>query len=215
MGGAMGFGPVVPEADEPPFHADWEKRALAVTLAMGATGQWNLDMMRFERESLPPLQYLGSSYYQIWLAALSTMLVRRGLASEQEIAQGRVLQPAIAVARTLHAADVPAALARGAPTERPAAVPAAFAVGDAVHTRELNPTSHIRLPRYVRDKPGTIFAVHGCHVFPDTHAAGQGESPQWLYTVRFEAHALWGPQTTADAVFVDCWEPYLRPVEPA
>ena len=28
LGGMMGFGPVVPEPDEPLFHAPWEKRAL-------------------------------------------------------------------------------------------------------------------------------------------------------------------------------------------
>ena len=27
MGGVEGFGPVVPEPDEPVFHADWEARA--------------------------------------------------------------------------------------------------------------------------------------------------------------------------------------------
>ena len=28
LGGQMGFGPIVPEKNEPLFHADWEKRAL-------------------------------------------------------------------------------------------------------------------------------------------------------------------------------------------
>ena len=51
LGGMHGFGPVVPEPDEPAFHADWERRAFALTLAMGATGEWNLDMSRFARES--------------------------------------------------------------------------------------------------------------------------------------------------------------------
>ena len=41
MGGMHGFGPVEPEPDEPVFHAEWERRAFALTLAMGATGQWN------------------------------------------------------------------------------------------------------------------------------------------------------------------------------
>ena len=43
MGGQHGFGPVEPEPDEPVFHAEWERRAFALTLAMGATGEWNLD----------------------------------------------------------------------------------------------------------------------------------------------------------------------------
>ena len=35
LGGMMGFGPVNPETGEPVFHAGWERRALAVTLAIG------------------------------------------------------------------------------------------------------------------------------------------------------------------------------------
>ena len=54
LGGMQSFGPVQPEPDEPPFHEDWERRTLAVTLAMGALGLWNIDQMRHERESLPP-----------------------------------------------------------------------------------------------------------------------------------------------------------------
>jgi nitrile hydratase len=61
MGGAQGFGPVQPEVHEPVFHAAWERRALALTLAMGATGQWNIDMSRSRRESLPPADYLNCS----------------------------------------------------------------------------------------------------------------------------------------------------------
>ena len=43
MGGMQCYGPVEPEADEPVFHGEWEKRALAITVAMGGTGMWNLD----------------------------------------------------------------------------------------------------------------------------------------------------------------------------
>ena len=74
----------------------------------------------------------------------------------------------------------------------------------------MHPSGHTRLPRYVRGRSGLIEAVRGAHVFPDTHAAGLGEQPQWLYTVRFQASELWGSDTTAAAVCVDCWEPYLE-----
>ena len=47
LGGMMGFGPVVPEPVKPLFHANWEPRAFALTLAMGATGEWTIDMARF------------------------------------------------------------------------------------------------------------------------------------------------------------------------
>jgi hypothetical protein len=81
-----------------------------------------------------------------------------------------------------------------------------------VRTRIMNPTTHTRLPRYCRGKRGTITHLHGAHVFPDANVRGQGEAPQWLYTVRFEASELWGADTTATAVHVDCWEPYLEAV---
>ena len=43
LGGQMGFGPVAPEKDEPYFHAEWEKRALGLTLSCGAFGAWSID----------------------------------------------------------------------------------------------------------------------------------------------------------------------------
>ncbi len=209
LGGMQAFGPVRPEPDEPRFHADWERRVLALTLAMGATGKWNIDMSRAARESLPPAQYLASSYYEIWFAGLKTLLIGAGLATAAEIEAGVSRTAAMPVPRVLSADQVPAAMARGSPVERPAPAAARFAVGDLVLTRQLHPRTHTRLPRYCRGKRGQIIKVHGAHVFPDTHAIGQGEQPHWLYTVRFEAAELWGADTTASAVCVDCWEPYL------
>ena len=217
MGGMQGFGPVQPEADEPLFHAAWERRALGLTLAMGAAGQWNIDQARAARESLPPAQYLGSSYYQIWLAGLERLMLERGLVSDDELRAGHALQPPATLARVLHAADVAAALARGTPSERPAAAPARFAVGDRVRARNLHPSGHTRLPRYVRGHAGRVVQVHGTHVFPDAHAAVQAgppfdESPRWLYTVEFAASELWGDDADpALQVSIDAWEPYLEP----
>ena len=213
MGGQHGFGPVTPEPDEPVFHADWERRAFALTLAMGATGTWNLDGARFARESLPPVTYLSSTYYEIWFGALERQLEEHGLVSAEERDAGRALEPARAVARTLGAEDVPATLGRGGPTARDATRPARFAVGDRVRARNLNPPTHIRLPRYVRGHVGTVELVHAPHVFPDTHAHGLGEQPEWLYTVRFDARELWGPGADPTVrVSTDAFEPYLEPV---
>ena len=58
---------------------EWEKRAFALTLAMGAPGGWNIDMSRFARENRPPGEYLRMTYYQIWLAGLQTLMAERGL----------------------------------------------------------------------------------------------------------------------------------------
>ena len=210
IGGRRDGRPVRPEPGEPPFHAAWEARVLAVTLAMGATRSWNLDMSRSARETLA--DYEALDYYRIWLAGLERLLAASGLAGTDEIAAGHALRPPHPIARVLEAGEVDALLARGSPTERPAAWPARYAVGDAVVTRAHAVPHHTRLPAYARGKRGHVERVHGVHVFADAHAQGLGEAPQWLYTVAFEARELWGDEARAEGVVsIDAWEPYLSP----
>jgi nitrile hydratase subunit beta len=212
LGGMHGFGPIRIEADEPYFHADWERRAMGLNVAMGASGMWNIDASRHARESLHPAVYHAATYYEIWTRGLERLVTRAGLVSEAELKAGCALEPPAPVKRVLKAADVEAALHRGAPTEREAAQPARFAVGDAVVTRVMNPAGHTRLPRYARGKRGVVELVHGAHVFPDTNAHFQGEEPQWLYTVRFSGRELWGEEADAALVVsIDAWESYLEP----
>lgn len=208
MGGEQNFGPVEAEADEPVFHHRWEGRVLAMNLAMGATGQWNIDEGRAGIESIAPATYLAMSYYEKWFERLIRMLLARNLVTREEIGDGKARASGTKIA-TLAAEQVIPTLRRGSITLRTIAAPARFKVGDKVRTKSMSPATHTRLPRYCRDKPGTIAIVHGAHVYPDTNALGRGEDPQWLYTVRFEARDLWGEDTTANAVYADCWEPYL------
>ena len=85
MGGMDGFGPVVREANEPVFHAGWERRLFAmVNLAMRAA-EVNIDEFRHAIERIPPGKYLASSYYERWLAALETLLVERGVITREEL----------------------------------------------------------------------------------------------------------------------------------
>ena len=210
LGGKSGYGRVVPEPEGELFHAPWEPQALALTLAMGATGAWNLDMGRSARETLP--DYAQLSYYAIWIKALEKMLIERDLVSKDEVAAARMLHPPRTVPRVLRAADVPVALMKGAPTQRMATTPARFAVGDEVRTLRKAAPHHTRLPGYARGKIGRIECVHGAHVFPDTHAQGLGEQPQWLYTVVFDGRELWGGDAVRGlSVSIDAWEPYLEP----
>lgn len=210
MGGMQGFGAIAPEADEPLFHAAWERRALGLTLAMGATGQWNIDQSRAARECLPPAQYLSIGYYGIWLAALERLMLARGLVDAGELVAGHANGSAAPALRVLRADAVDAALARGTPVSRPPPGASPFAVGDRVRARNLHPAGHTRLPRYVRGHVGTVVGVHGAQVFADAHAAGIDEA-QWLYTVEFDAAELWGPQADPrDRVSVDAWAPYLE-----
>ena len=210
LGGQPGHGQVLPEPENELFHAAWEPRVLALTLAMGATGAWNIDMSRAVRETLPDYAHL--SYYAIWAAALQRLMTERGLLSEEEAATGQLLLPALPLPRRLLAADVPAALARGSSTQRPTTQPARFAVGQAVHTRAGSVPHHTRLPRYASDKRGTIERLHGMHVQADAHAQGLGEQAEWLYTVVFDGRELWGDQASAGLqVSIDAWDSYLEP----
>jgi nitrile hydratase len=211
MGGLPWSGPVRPEPNEPVFHAEWERRAFAITMAMAMPGGWNIDMARFARENRPPEDYLSKSYYQIWFAGLERLLLERGLIASDEIAAGKPLHPAKPVAKTLTPDDVAAVLHRGGPTERSAQGPALFTIGDRVRAKTIHPATHTRLPQYVRGHTGTIERVLGCHVFPDSNASGGGENPQWLYTVSFEGRQLWGESSDSNVrISIDAWEPYLE-----
>ncbi len=211
LGGQSGYGRVVPQPEGELFHAPWERQALGLTLAMGATGAWNLDMSRSARETLP--DYSSLSYYEIWIKALERQLIERGLVEPDEIAAGRMLHPARPVPRVLRAADVSMVLTRGSPTQRPLAQPARFSVGERVRTRTAESPHHTRLPRYTRGKTGRIAHIRGVHVFADANAQGLGEQPQWLYTVVFSGVELWGDDAArGQSVSIDAWEPYLEPV---
>jgi nitrile hydratase len=213
LGGRANAQRVVPEAEGELFHAAWEPRALALTLAMGATGSWNIDASRAARETLS--DYARLSYYQIWIAALDKLLAERGLVGADERAAGQALHPPVPVARVLRAADVAPTLAKGSPTVRPIDAPARFKPGERVRTRSAHVNHHTRLPGYAHGKEGVIEAVHGAHVFADTHAQGLGEQPQWLYRVAFDGRELWGEDAAAgSSVALDAWESYLEPSAP-
>jgi nitrile hydratase beta subunit len=210
MGGTHGFGPVVPEPNEPVFHADWEGRVYALQRAMGATGLWTIDGGRASLENLPPLAYLASSYYRRWFLGLEGRVVAHGLVGEDEIAAGRALRPGIRLNRKLTLED--AKVVSYPHYERPPPGPAHFKAGDRVRTKNISPPTHTRLPRYARGKLGTVEAVRGCHVFPDSAALGAGENPQWLYTVVFSGQELWGDEADpAIKVSIEAFEPYLLP----
>jgi nitrile hydratase len=210
LGGMHGFGRVEPEANEPVFHAPWEGRVAALYRAMGAARLWSIDAGRAMIESLPPATYLTASYYAKWLMGLEKSLAKTGLVTADEVTAGHSLHPPPTKIRAMPLAAV-ANLKRGN-YARPALAPARFKPGDAVRTVTINPPTHTRLPRYARDKIGTVEAIRGCHVFPDTAALGAGENPQWLYTVVFTARELWGDAADPSlTVSIEAFEPYLVP----
>jgi nitrile hydratase len=211
MGGMDGFGKVEPEPNEPMFHAEWEARVLAMVRAMGAAGAFNIDASRFYREALPPVVYLGSSYYRKWLLGLEDLLVDRGYIAADEITAGRSTKAPKALKRGKFTVDdVERVMVRGK-FDRPAPSPAKFKAGDRVRARNIHPGTHTRLPRYARGHVGVIERDHGCHVFPDSAALDSGENPQWLYTVVFDGAELWGPNADPTVkISIEAFEPYLE-----
>ncbi|SPH18636.1 Low-molecular weight cobalt-containing nitrile hydratase subunit beta [Defluviimonas aquaemixtae] len=215
MGGRYGDGPVLPEPrDAAPFAEDWHRRALALTLAAGGLGAWSIDASRRARESLPPKDYARFTYYEKWMAALADLLVDHGFVTREELASGTAAsQPLSPLA--VRADAIAPALAKRVPYARQGPA-SAFAAGDKVRARlparnAFVPGGHTRLPAYAAGQIGRVVLAHGAHVLPDSNAHGLGEAPEPLYTVAFDAAALWGAaEREGDEVTLDLWESYLE-----
>jgi nitrile hydratase subunit beta len=211
MGGMHGMGPIAVDKNEPVFHAPWEGRAYALTRAMGAWRLWNLDVSRFQRELIAPVDYFRMSYYERWITGLVELMLKTNLVTRTETESGRPEQGAVVRTPAFTADKVPALITKGVPARRDVPVAARFRASQRVRARNINPVGHTRLPRYARGKVGTVDRDHGVFVFPDTNALFLGEKPQHVYSVRFDARELWGEQASRrDSVYVDMWDDYLE-----
>jgi len=211
LGGQHGLGLIdpEPETDEPVFHGPWERRVFALTMACGMLGRWNIDEGRFARESQHPVDYLGNTYYENWLAGLETLLVEKEIISAEELASGHAARKAEGY-RVPDGDGALKILASGGPTRMQSDVTPEFDVGDTVRVLNNHPLTHTRAPRYTRNHAGIIARKHGVHVFADANAQGRHEGAH-LYSVRFEPAELWGADAAGrDAVYVDLWEPHLE-----
>ncbi len=216
MGGRFGDGAVVPEPQGiAEFREEWHRGALALTIAAGGLGKWNIDIARHARESLSPGDYARFSYYEKWIAGLADLLVDTGVVSKQELADGRA-------AGTVDGPPVTGEMIRsliagGGPANRDSDFAPHFRVGQNV--RAIRPASnrlvaggHTRLPRYAAGARGRILLYHGAHVLPDSSAHRLGDAPEPLYSVVFPAAELWAaPENPADEVTLDLWQSYLEP----
>ena len=227
LGGMHGFGPIAPpcgeqQPDEPVFHTATDGRTLALQVSSLGAELYNLDEFRRTRENLDPDDYLTMTYYQSWAESISRLLVEKGVLSQPQLDDRHayfVDHPDAAPADpVLPIGPTPARRwARSFDYQRPQQDPPRFHLGDAVRARNMHPAHHTRLSRYARGKRGMIDAVYGAYIYPDCSAHGGGEDPRPLYRVRFPAVELWGPidqdgaEAVQDAVYLDCWEPYLEP----
>jgi len=212
MGGLHGFGRVEVEASEPVFHARWEARVFGMVQSLPGD---NIDAGRHALERLGPVAYLRNGYYGRWLAAMERSLVEFGVVTDDDIrARMRrrrrrnveAIQPVRREGQTARQPSPRASYARE--VDR---LPL-FRDGQMVRTRNHQPAGHTRLPAYARCRRGTVVRVHAAMVYPDDHAHGRGENPQYLYTVRFDGRELWDSSAEpATVVLLDLFEPYLEP----
>ena len=211
LGGMQELGPISaePEASEPVFHDPWEARVLALTLACGMLGQWNIDQSRDARERQHPVDYLSHSYYENWFAGLRRLLQESGLLTAEEIRSGRAdgaPDPAIEN-RVPAAGEIAGILSRGGPTEMAPENEPRFKTGDRMRVDPARRAGHTRVPGYVRGHHGLIVRHHGAHVFPDDNARGIRHG-RHLYNVSFSAADLWGEGR--GRAHVDLWQDYLE-----
>jgi nitrile hydratase len=206
MGGMQDMGPLKYEKDEPVFHADWERRIFAML--------WATDTPpggRYETEIIPPAEYLRMSYYEQWLTSFVSLMLKHGMITQAELDTGKPV-PGTRKGELMTAAQVPAELVKSDSAIRNLPIATRFNTGQKVRVRNLNPVTHTRQPRYTRGKLGTIERDHGVFNFEDTASQQLGENPQHVYSVRFAARELWGPQANQhDVVYVDMWDDYLEP----
>jgi len=79
VGGEEGFGAIVREPDEPPFHHEWEARVFALNRLMLQRGVYNLDEFRYAIERMDPAAYRAASYYEKWFFAIERLLGEKGV----------------------------------------------------------------------------------------------------------------------------------------
>jgi nitrile hydratase subunit beta len=214
IGGMQGLGSVqLTPPDDPPFHADWERKAFAMALLAMRTSGTNLDSFRHALNRQHPLDYLLDGYYGRWLKCAENLLTDSSI-----IAPGAVE----ARARKLRGEDVdePPVPEPNKPDYKPTAAgsirqvdtPPRFSVGDRVRAKDIHPLGHTRLARYVRGRAGTVQMIQPAQVLPDTHAHFIAENAQHVYNVSFDSHELWGPEAESFELRFDLYEDYLEPV---
>lgn len=198
LGGMKGFGRMPSHEDERPFHARWEPVSYAVALLAAEKGLWTFDGGRHAIERLPARDYVSMTYFERVLAGMVTLAIETGTLTREDLearAGGRV----------------PMSLPLG-PGETARRDHAGFQVGDRVLVRSLHSPGHVRAPRYIHGKEGTVLRIAPEARFPG-EAGHLTEAPFFhepTYHVRFDAADLWSDAEPGNAVVVDVYQSYLE-----
>lgn len=141
MGGKQGFGPVRYETSKPVFKTTWEPRANALYSLGVRLGLVNMDEYRHAIERMEPRHYLAASYYERSLTGFATLCVEKGVVTSEELER---------LAEGAFPLSLPSAEGRlnAFPGET-------FKVGDRVRVKNESVSGHVRMPGYIRGKPGS------------------------------------------------------------
>lgn len=212
MGGMHGFGPIVIEEHDGPMHLSaWEKRVNTLLEVTMRSGVFNIDAFRYGIELMPPAEYLATPYFGRWAHTIEWNLIREGIITRDELDAWTER-----IRREPAAAPAPAAEPYRKPEPTPGApLPAReprFSVRDVVRTRNYQPTSHHRMPRYVRGKQGVVTRINPPEPFPDLRADNIRAPLEVTYHVQFRTRDLWGESAEPDGYLsIDLSDSYLEP----
>lgn len=210
LGGRHGFGPVITNESDEPFHGPWEARLFGIVRSMSRAPDWSIDWFRHCRELIDPVDYLTRPYYDQWLQTYAAMLVNSGVATVEELASGKSRGPAMSLDPPMRPSAVANAKKQALCFDRQPTAPPLFAIQQVVRAKSHGGPGHTRLPLYVRGRSGRVSACHGAHVLPDANAVGEPRA-EALYSVAFQAAELWPEALNRHQVYLDLWESYLEP----
>ncbi|MET8331632.1 nitrile hydratase subunit beta [Streptomyces sp. NPDC005181] len=212
MGGTEGWGPThPPRADEPAFSEPWQGRAFALTLLSIQLAGLNVDAFRHAIERLDRTAYLADGYFGRWLNSAELMLTESAVLAPNAIgARARNLRGERVEEPPIPEPSKPGYAPTAEGSLRTVDEAPAFAVGERVRAKNMSPTGHTRLPGYVRGHTGVVALIQPASVLPDTNAHFQGENPQYVYSVWFDSHELWGIDAEPFTLTIEMFESYLE-----
>jgi len=195
LGGRQGFGRV--NYPDQPHAETWEPVVRALSACALRNHVYNMDEFRHAIERMAPRHYVTAPYYERHLTAVATLLVEKGLVTQEELA-------------ALAGGAFPLAAPIG-PGRLPA-VPQSFGIGETVRVKNEYVPGHVRMPGYIRGKTGVVVGISPPYPFPDAAGHGMQAPMEPTYDVRFRSRDLW-PDSCDDTMnHVGVFQSYLEKV---
>ena len=182
----------------PAFHAAWEKRVNALYGMAVRRGIFNMDEYRHAIERMSPRHYLSASYYERSLTSLATLCVEKGVVTREELEE---------LAKGHFPLSEPSAPGRSNLPGRER-----FQAGDRVRVKNDFFAGHVRMPGYIRGKPGVVVSEFPVYPFPDAHAHGVKAVDEPTYDVAFRTEDLWPNSADPALVHVGVFQSYMERV---